>query len=193
MDLISKFEKIVTWFYINGEWEDTFRKLNRVADIDRLDKIKKLTESELPDDFKSLYSKYNGEENEKGIGNWRGHTFMSLNEIIYELNLYIENSDTEEGISSYPEKAIKIKYYHVKWIPIFSDYCGNFIGIDLDPDEKGKYGQVIIFGRDEAPNIVIANSLNDFFDFNLDLMNKGGDVFKTEKHLHDIYRQLKVK
>lgn len=29
------------------------------------------------------------------------------------------------------------------WIPISKDYGGNNIGIDVDPDEKGKVGQDI--------------------------------------------------
>lgn len=193
MELVSKFERIINWFFENGKWEDKFRKLNEDISEDKIDEIETLIDLVLPEDFKNLYSRYNGEINEKGIGNLRGHSFMSLNEIIEELRLYIEHADTEEGISSFPKKSIKEKYYHTKWIPIFSDYGGNFIGMDLDPGEEGKVGQMIIFGRDEDPNFVIADSLSDFFDLNLALMEKGREELKVGTHLHDIYRKLKVK
>lgn len=96
----------------------------------------------------------------------------------------------EEGLSSYPEGAIKQKYYHIKWLPLIADGGGNFIGIDLDPGENGIKGQVIVFGRDEQEMFVVSNSWDEFLDFNLGLIEKGGAEFLKESHLHDIYKGL---
>jgi cell wall assembly regulator SMI1 len=102
------------------------------------------------------------------------------------------NFDNEIPFTSTPENAIKKKYFNHKWIPIFSDHGGNFIGIDLDPDINGKKGQIINFGRDEEKMFVIADDLECFFDFIIDQINKnGGESFKTQNHLHDILRELK--
>lgn len=69
---------------------------------------------------------------------------------------------TEIPTTSVPDSAIKQLYYHNKWVPIFGDYCGNYIGIDLDPDINGVRGQVIKYGRDEQQMHVLANSLAEY-------------------------------
>ena len=101
-----------------------------------------------------------------------------------------DNSEWLNEIILYPKRAIKRKFPFTKWVPIFSDGCGNFIGIDLDPDTKGVKGQVIKFGRDEEEFVVIANSWTNFLDFTLEVIEKGGQEFLTEWHLHANYQNL---
>jgi hypothetical protein len=49
-------------------------------------------------------------------------------------------------------------YAHPAWIPVARDWGGNHIAIDLAPGPAGKWGQVIIFGRDYDCKYVIARS-----------------------------------
>jgi cell wall assembly regulator SMI1 len=101
----------------------------------------------------------------------------------------------EETFTSTPENAIKKKYFHYKWLPVFSDEGGNYIGIDLDPDINGKKGQIINFGRDEDKMVVLADNLEDFFDLMLNQckQDKGGEFLSQldKVHLHDILRGIK--
>lgn len=100
--------------------------------------------------------------------------------------------DTQISFTSTPEHAIRKKYFHYKWIPVFSDYSGNFIGIDLDPDKNGKKGQVINFGRDEEHMMVFADSLEQFFEFILqELQKPGNQLLNPEFHLHDTLKNYK--
>jgi cell wall assembly regulator SMI1 len=105
------------------------------------------------------------------------------------------NFDEEIPFTSFPENAIKKKYFNHKWIPVFEDGGGNYIGIDLDPDVKGSKGQVIIFGRDEEDMVILGKNLDDFFDFCLTQIKKheGNDAenpLLSESHLHDELRAL---
>lgn len=113
----------------------------------------------------------------------------------YEVKRTDYNFDNEIPFTSFPENAIKKKYFNHKWIPVFEDGGGNYIGIDLDPDTKGTKGQVIIFGRDEEDMVVLGNNLEQFFDFCLNLMekHKGNDPdnpLLDDSHLHDVLRGL---
>jgi cell wall assembly regulator SMI1 len=92
---------------------------------------------------------------------------------------------------SFPENAIKKKYFHYKWIPIFFDYGGNHIGIDLDPDITGKKGQVIIYGREEEDMVVLSNSLNSFFDLCLEEIENTPQQFITNTHMHEVLKKIK--
>ncbi|KAL9623280.1 MAG: hypothetical protein Q9160_002387 [Pyrenula sp. 1 TL-2023] len=63
-----------------------------------------------------------------------------------------------ERQESQPPKAIQKAYAHPSWIPLARDWGGNNIAIDLAPGPMGKWGQVIIFGRDYDCKYVIARS-----------------------------------
>lgn len=49
-------------------------------------------------------------------------------------------------------------YAHPGWIPLARDWGGNNIAVDLAPGPVGKWGQIIIFGRDYDCKYVIARS-----------------------------------
>lgn len=59
---------------------------------------------------------------------------------------------------SQPSRAIQKAYAHSGWIPLARDWGGNNIAVDLAPGPVGKWGQIIIFGRDYDCKYVIARS-----------------------------------
>lgn len=63
---------------------------------------------------------------------------------------------------SQPPKAIQKAYAHPSWISLARDWGGNNIAIDLAPGPMGKWGQVILFGRDYDCKYVIARSWAHF-------------------------------
>ncbi|CDR39174.1 CYFA0S03e00474g1_1 [Cyberlindnera fabianii] len=63
---------------------------------------------------------------------------------------------------SFPPGYIQPVYANDSWIPLLTDYAGNHIGVDLAPGPKGKYGQVIIFGREFDTKFLLASSWGDF-------------------------------
>lgn len=99
--------------------------------------------------------------------------------------------EDEIDFSSCPKDSIRKRYFHYKWLPMFSDYGGNFIGFDLDPDKNGTKGQIIIYGRDEEKMVVLADNLNDFLDLCIREMEENPNQFLTETHIHEIFKQIK--
>lgn len=63
---------------------------------------------------------------------------------------------------SQPPRAVQKAYAHPAWIPMARDWGGNNIAIDLAPGPMGKWGQVILFGRDYDCKYVIARSWAHF-------------------------------
>ena len=107
-----------------------------------------------------------------------GLQFLSIDGLIQEYDSWneipeVNNVDLSRYCQSKPLKVVKEVYVNAKWIPIFIDYAGNCIGIDLDPDIKGIEGQIINFGRDEMEKIQIATSLEELFDIILNEINIG--------------------
>lgn len=124
--------------------------------------------------------------------NWDELNFVVYSNGKFEVERSFYNFDNEISFSSTPENCIKKKYFHYKWIPIFSDFGGNYIGMDLDPDTNGKKGQIINFGRDEENMFVLAENLSDFFDFIIQEIKRPNSILlNSESHLHDILKELK--
>ncbi|KAL1959038.1 hypothetical protein VTO42DRAFT_3279 [Malbranchea cinnamomea] len=81
---------------------------------------------------------------------------------------------------SQPPRAIQKAYAHPSWIPLARDWGGNNIAVDLAPGPEGKWGQVIIFGRDFDCKYVIARSWSAFLAILADDINSGKVVVDEE-------------
>lgn len=69
-------------------------------------------------------------------------------------------------MGSFPPGWVRRKYTHPGWLPLLTDRCGNYIGVDLDPPSPasaqgqgqksyGQAGQVIAFGREIDEKVVL--------------------------------------
>ncbi|KAH8682993.1 hypothetical protein BGZ60DRAFT_427468 [Tricladium varicosporioides] len=74
---------------------------------------------------------------------------------------------------SQPSNAIQKVYAHPAWIPLVRDWGGNNLAIDLAPGPAGKWGQVILFGRDYDCKYVVARSWSAFLATVADDLNSG--------------------
>nr|POE65184.1 glucan synthesis regulatory protein [Quercus suber] len=76
-----------------------------------------------------------------------------------------------EKQDSQPPGAIQKAYAHPAWIPMARDWGGNNIAIDLAPGPTGKWGQVILMGRDYDCKYVVSRSWSAFLATLADDMN----------------------
>lgn len=74
---------------------------------------------------------------------------------------------------SQPTGAIQKVYAHPAWIPLARDWGGNNLAVDLAPGPTGKWGQVILFGRDYDCKYVVARSWSAFLATVADDLNSG--------------------
>lgn len=79
-----------------------------------------------------------------------------------------------------PEGAMQRVYAHPSWIPMASDYLGNNIGVDLAPGPKGRWGQVILFGREYDCKYVVAPSWAAFLMTFADDLENGNHLISDE-------------
>jgi len=74
----------------------------------------------------------------------------------------ISNSPWREELlarqDSQPPNAVAKAYVHPAWIPLARDWGGNNLAVDLAPGPAGKWGQVILMGRDYDCKYVVARS-----------------------------------
>ncbi|MBN2910077.1 SMI1/KNR4 family protein [Polycladomyces sp. WAk] len=158
---------------LNKKVEGYTKLQNEPATIEEIRQIEEKMNLTLPSDLKELYLCNNGEK-DGGIS-ILGLPFLPLNEMYRQWKLWDdlrEEWNENEGHTSYPDGYIKKMYMNRGWIPFSHDWGGNHIGMDLDPDIKGTYGQIINFGRDENDKFVIAPSLRDFLQLLIEIYRK---------------------
>ena len=85
---------------------------------------------------------------------------------------------------SQPPKAIQKAYAHPGWIPLARDWGGNNIAVDLAPGPAGKWGQIIIFGRDYDCKYVVARSWAAFLAMVAD--DFGSDKVIVDEETHEL-------
>lgn len=90
--------------------------------------------------------------------------------------------DLQERQDSQPPGAVQKAYSHPAWIPVARDWGGNYIAIDLAPGPAGKWGQVIIYGRDYDCKYVIARSWSAFLAVLADDLCSGKVIVDEETH-----------
>ena len=138
--------------------------MNKGASNDDILRFEQTIGITVPNMFKRMYKANNGDNQEMLCGCILGFHLYSLDEILYEWNDWKDIPDNSDFKTSTPDGYIKKRYTDPGWIPLCDDNGSNYIGIDLDPDEKGTVGQVINFGRDEDDKIVLADSLDSFLE-----------------------------
>jgi cell wall assembly regulator SMI1 len=82
---------------------------------------------------------------------------------------------------SQPPNAVQKAYAHRSWIPLARDWGGNCLAVDISPGPAGKWGQIIIFGRDYDCKFVVARSWAAFMANFADDLTSGNNVLVDEE------------
>lgn len=122
----------------------------------------------LPPAVRESYLRVDGQETESSAGCTEGLFFglslLSLEEVYDEWRFWREvdsdpatgaNDKLRQRMKSLPSGWIRNDYSNRGWIPLATDRVGNYLGVDINPGEKGSSGQVIIFGRDFDTKVVL--------------------------------------
>ena len=88
---------------------------------------------------------------------------------------------------SQPPNSIQKAYSHPAWIPLARDWGGNNICVDLAPGPTGKWGQVILMGRDYDCKYVISRSWAAF------LATLGDDMNTDRWFIDEDSKELKLR
>lgn len=100
-----------------------------------------------------------------------GLRWMDLESVIINWNS-LKNSAYD--ITSEQDGMIQEGAFKKGWIPFAEDYGGSFLVMDLEPGDKGTYGQIITIDHDSSISYVISESIQEFFKLIV-------ESFKNEK------------
>jgi hypothetical protein len=142
------------------------------------------------EDFVSLYRYCNGndlevwmESVEAGLPAYAhitGYPLMNLKEIQLEAEEAEREAAIPEEVVSIPKGYVKDNFMLSQKIPIYQDGGGNFIAMDLDPDEKGQYGQIIEVDHEYGDRAVLADSLREYIAILYYFVKELGVIYNGE-------------
>jgi cell wall assembly regulator SMI1 len=135
----------------------------------------------LPPSFLDLYRWRNGQRDASQSGPFYGLSFLSIADVLAQWESWNEiladdDPDLHGFSSSVVPGVVKERYANRMWIPFSHDWGGNHIGVDLDPGQKGRVGQVINFGRDEDAKYVLGQTVEAFVARIADELERGNFV-----------------
>ncbi len=126
--------------------------------------IEKTLDVSLPEEMKSLYRMYNGQDWQHGGNPFvRNLTLSPTFEIMKNWKFIQEEFDPEDLELDIGEE-IKPVLWNSKWIPIAENGGGDYLCIDTDPSESGVVGQVLYFWHDWGNRSVEAKNLFEFIE-----------------------------
>jgi cell wall assembly regulator SMI1 len=123
----------------------------------------------LPDDVTRYFQCANGDAATALELFLPGLYLLPLKLVIEQMEISDECCSQEEAFQDehcFPPGAIQGYYCDTKhWIPLAYDFAACSIAIDLAPGPKGKFGQVIVFGKHYmSAYCVVADSWSEFLD-----------------------------
>lgn len=149
-------------------------QLNPPATEERLVEWQEHCSCHFPTDYLDLYNTCDGQP-ESSPSLFFGLKLMPLEIASMRWNIYADDQnllDWELG-ESVDNNRIRPYFYRKGWIPFAYQHGNNYVGVDLDPDTEGTIGQVINFGVDQEKKYVLGNSIPEFFDWCVELLNSG--------------------
>lgn len=78
-----------------------------------------------------------------------------------------------EDLKDFSPKVKADDYANPKWIPFATGRNGDYLLFDTDPSEEGKYGQVIELQNESWERNVVADSLEDLIQKEIELIKSG--------------------
>lgn len=187
VDIVSKFQQILIEYKSSNVFQDDKREcetgliFNSPISSENAKEISRLLNYDLPLDFNTLYGFADGDASFLGL------EWMNSKKIIYELTWNIEELSLADQVSKnyHPLYEISVKdlYLFNRWLPLFSLGNKNFIGIDLTTKFIGERHQIILYSHNDSEIIILAPSLENFFDKVLIILKneEKSKLFSSEK------------
>jgi cell wall assembly regulator SMI1 len=187
--------------YLISLWKEWIDQINKVVPVDNkyynltrgiseqeMQEAKEIKTFTMPDQLLNFYAIHNVEYNgvtaafSFSVNGWQYDLlpFEMIPERWEEIDDLQFGEDIEEAdLKNFSEKVKATDYANPNWIPIAEGRNGDFLLFDTDPSDKGKYGQIIELQNESWERQVVANSLEELLQNEINAM-KSGDTEKFD-------------
>ena len=132
----------------------------------------------IPDDLLRFYQVMDVEyDSVASAFTFRSHDLIAFKDIAKEWqdinDLFGLDNPDDLDLSGYSDKVKAEGYANPRWIPIATSRDGDYLLYDTDPSEKGRYGQIIALSNESWTRVVVAESLTQLIQHEIDEIRRG--------------------
>ena len=184
-EVTKVWERIENWLAVNAP--PVFADLNPGATAQEIAEAESALGVTFPPDVRAIYERHNGQIDWQW-GLFRGWEFLSLKGVVAQWKIWeevlkdpqVQAYETfNEPFHKFP--GIKSLHIHLKWVPVTHNGGGNHHFIDLDPDENGILGQLILHSHEIGPEKIVAPSFLAWLKEYADGFDSGRFIFVPEE------------
>lgn len=186
------------WARIEARYEehcapyaDALRKAQRAAPKE-VAALEQALGTGLPPDFRAFLLRFGGggthQPGNAGVFEYSGMTVdLILSQWKGLAKLRKEGAFETATPHELPEsnEALEWTWWHPGWVPFARDSGGNLYCVDLAPGPRGTRGQVFKWESHDGPLPPIRESLQEFFEWYLELLEEGRFTFDGETLFRD--------
>ncbi|MGE6758196.1 SMI1/KNR4 family protein [Corallococcus interemptor] len=163
--VLQEWRKYKAW--LQHHVPEYHRQLNGPATLEEIQALEAELGVQLPEDFKDLYLENNGQQEAFVVsGSMLGHSFLSLQQISFFWKRDVVPGSQTPGVDSriraFQPGTVQNRLFTRRWIPLFTDTEGVYLGYDFSPGPEGRQGQIINFGARVDQHCVLASDLTGF-------------------------------
>ena len=174
-------------FWLNYHLPRALRLLNNPIRVEDLANFEEHLGNPLPTSLRESYLIHDG-QSLMDFGIFYGFSLLSLSNVTETLNNWISLPRVAGDFRCFPEATIRKLVYDSKWLPLAKDFQGNYLLVDLVPDEKGTVGQVFLMNLHEKVRVLLAHDWAHFLTDVADELERGNfllkEVSRSEHQLH---------
>lgn len=135
--------------------------------------------AEVREELSALYRWHDGQQaGQPGL--LFGLRFLPVQEVLREYQ-QIRELPPLSYEASWPPHAAYVSGNRER-IPLFSDFSGNYLSLDLDPDREGRRGQIVVEGVDQRTVVAISSSITDLLSWFTSALQAGNYDYTDHGH-----------
>ena len=109
----------------------------------------------VPSEAREVYALHNGQADQFAVGCIFDRTLLSISQALFDLSVHHDiRSAKTSNYEIDEDERVSESFPSAGHVPILSDLTGNFIGYDVRPSARGRFGQVLVFGADVDTRVV---------------------------------------
>lgn len=140
-----------------------YESLQEGTSDELIKQLETCTGKKRPNDLIQLYKEFNGINPECHANFAYGIPFIPIENSIKQIKMYDNECDSIK--LKFVDSGIKSNYtFGKKRIPIGDDCGTSLLCVDLDPDENGLYGQLILLDYDNGVALKVNDSVEEYIN-----------------------------
>lgn len=162
-EMKKQWDTLESWLKVNDS--TLLADLNSPAEDTEIQGLEQKLGVSLPADFVAALKLHNGQKG-RAASLFQSGRYLSTGEIFSTWSVWrelLEQGEFDDRPSN-PDQGIRQGWWRLGWIPFVSNGRGDYLCLDLDPDQTGQTGQIIEVFHDLEDRSLLSPGFGKWFN-----------------------------